>query len=369
MVGAELAMGTSGGGGSAGAARESVRIEPVQTLDELRDDWMVLAAKTRNIFSTWDWASTWWRHFGDDRRLALAACRSPQGRIVAIVPLYVSTRRRIRVARLLGHGPADQLGPVCDPADRREVARAVRRFVLDDLRCSVFVADQVSALEGWSALPGGTVVAREASPVMVSAHRDWESFLGSRSSHFRKKARYEERRLARGFNVEYRLANRSERLADDLDALFALHYARWPQTNAAFGGRYEAFHRDFAACAFERGWLRLWFLDVDGQDVAAWYGFRFGGVESHYQGGRDPSFDRYSVGSVLLLHSIREALSEGVVEYRFLRGSEPYKYRFASKNATVETVVLSRGVGATAIAAASAIGRVRPLSRLLLGPS
>jgi CelD/BcsL family acetyltransferase involved in cellulose biosynthesis len=362
-------MGTSGRGCFAGAARASLRIELIETLDALRDEWKVLAAKTRNVFSTWEWASTWWRHFGDNRRLVLGACRSSDGRIVAIIPLYVSARRRFRVARFLGHGPADQLGPVCDPADRREVAQAVRRFALDDLHCDVLVADQVSALDGWSTLIGGMVVEREASPVMVFAHSDWESFLGSRSPHFRRKLRYEERRLSRSFDVEYRLANCSERLADDLDALFALHYSRWPQTNAAFGGRHESFHRDFAARAFEQGWLRLWFLEIDGQDVAAWYGFRFCGVESHYQGGRDPAFDRYSVGSLLLLHSIREALSEDMVEYRFLRGSEPYKYRFASNNATVETVVLSRGIGATAIAAASAIRPLRPFSRLLLGPS
>ena len=84
-----------------------------------------------------------------------------------------------------------------------------------------------------------------------------------------------------------------------------------------------AFHRELAREALARGWLRLWLLELDGRPIAAWHGFRVGPVASYYQAGRDPSYERFSVGFVLLAHSIRSAIAEGATEYRFGRGDEP----------------------------------------------
>ena len=56
--------------------------------------------------------------------------------------------------------------------------------------------------------------------------------------------------------------------------------------------------------ALERGWLRLWVLEADGKAVAAWYGFRFAQIDWYYQSGRDPDWERQSVGFVLLAHTI-----------------------------------------------------------------
>jgi CelD/BcsL family acetyltransferase involved in cellulose biosynthesis len=146
-------------------------------------------------------------------------------------------------------------------------------------------------------------------------------------------------------------------LHEDLDLLFALHNARWPNAPSAFA-RHESFHREFAACALESGWLRLWFMEVDRTPVAAWYGFRFAGVEFGYQSGRDPALEDRSVGFVLMVHSMREALHDGIREYRFLRGGEPYKRRFASEDRQVETIGWSRGlVGAAALQTAMALER------------
>jgi CelD/BcsL family acetyltransferase involved in cellulose biosynthesis len=105
--------------------------------------------------------------------------------------------------------------------------------------------------------------------------------------------------------------------------------------------------------------------------VAAWYGFRFGGTESYYQAGRDPAWDRASVGFVLLAHSIKAALEDGMTEYRFLEGSENYKYRFATQDQTLETLALPGSpTGRAAIAAAVTVGahpKIAALGRLLAG--
>ena len=53
---------------------------------------------------------------------------------------------------------------------------------------------------------------------------------------------------------------------------------------------------------------------------------------------------------MLLVHSIREAVADGMREYRFLRGGEEYKYRFADEDPGLETIALSRSsVGRAAV--------------------
>jgi CelD/BcsL family acetyltransferase involved in cellulose biosynthesis len=338
-------------------------IEPVASLEALREEWNELAGMTRNVFATWDWASVWWEHFGAGRELVVKACRARDGRLVAVLPLYFFANGPLRVLRLLGHGPGDELAPVCAPAARAEAAEAFLRS-LGGLRWDVFLGDGLPVDEGWTALLGARPLARDASPVLRIDGASWDDLLASWSTNLREQVRRRERKLSREHALRYRLAEDPAQLQADLDLLVALHSARWGERTAFT--RWEAFHREFAACALERGWLRLWFLELNDRPVAAWYGFRFAGVESYYQAGRDPDWSRSSVGFVLLVHSIREAVVDGMSEYRFLRGDEGYKYRFADLHREVETLALSQGLlGRAAVGVRTVARHARPLEHVL----
>ena len=56
----------------------------------------------------------------------MLAGRDADGATAVVLPLYVNRTRPLRVLRFVGHGAADQLGPVCAPADRERVAAALR---------------------------------------------------------------------------------------------------------------------------------------------------------------------------------------------------------------------------------------------------
>ena len=322
-------------------------VERVDDLDALREPWDELAAESGNVFATWEWSATWWRHFGRGRRLLVSACRESDGRIAAILPLYLWTQRPVRAARLLGHGAGDQLAPVCPPDTRPAAADALRR-ALAAAGVDVFLGEQVPRAEGWSELLGAEVLRREGSPVLRIDGAAWEELLAGWSRNLREQAGRRERRLAREHELRFRLVADEGALDSAFDALFTFHSARWRRSG--FAREQQAFHREFARRALERGWLRLWLLELDGRPAAAWYGFRFGGVESYYQSGRDPAWDHVSPGFVLLVHSIREAVADGMREYRFLRGGEEYKYRFADEDPGLETIALSRSsVGRAAV--------------------
>jgi CelD/BcsL family acetyltransferase involved in cellulose biosynthesis len=337
-----------------------LRVERVDDLDALAGAWQDLAEAAGNVFSTWEWAATWWRHLGHGR-LVLLALRDPDGRTVGIVPLHRVARGPLRTLRFLGHGPADRLGPVCAPADRGRVAAALRGAV-EELGADLWIGERTGVDEGWGPALGARVLRREASPVVLLGDAGWEEFLARHSSNFRQQVRRRERKLQRERGARIRLADDPARLGRDLGALFALHRARWAGESTGFADRHRAFHAEFAATALERGWLRLWLAEADGAPIAAWYGFRFGGAEWFYQAGRDPD-DRWSTGFVLMAHAIREALRDGQREFRLLLGAEPYKERFADADAPVDTLVIPRGplgqaaVGAAGLAARSVRGR------------
>lgn len=318
-------------------------------LAPMQEDWRSLAERSRNVFGTWEWAEAWWRHYGRDAELRTTVVPS-----VAVLPLYVDSNGPLRILRFLGTPHADEVGPVCAPEDRAEAAAGLRE-VLDEGGFQLFLGDSVPP--GWAKPLGARVVERTSNPVVSLTESSWDEYLAKRSSNFRQQVRTAERRLARDRSLEFRLTDR-DRLEQDLDLLFALHRARWPGSH--WFAEAEAFHRDFAAIALERGWLRLWVLELDGQGAAAWLGYRFAGVESYYQAGRDPELRRERVGFVLIAHTIREALQDGMDEYRLLRGDESFKYRFATSDPGLETIARPNGfVGRAALALRNARRKLR----------
>jgi CelD/BcsL family acetyltransferase involved in cellulose biosynthesis len=269
--------------------------------------------------------------------------REDDGAPRALLPLCVRGPRPLRVARLIGYGPADQLGPVGAPADAAAALDGLEREGWD-----VLLAEHLPPGHGLR----GRSLRRESSPVIAVPEGGWEEYLGGRSRNLRSQLGRKERALERDHGLAFRLCDDRARLGDDMTTLFRLHRARWGKRGSgALAERRAAFHRDFAPVALERGWLRLWLAEAGGEPVAAWYGFRFGGVESYYQSGRDPAWDRWSVGLVLLAHTIREAMADGLREYRLLRGGENYKVRVATDDPGVETVAVGRGAALGALAA------------------
>jgi CelD/BcsL family acetyltransferase involved in cellulose biosynthesis len=348
----------------------AVGIEPVESLEAVRDDWIRLGERTQNLFATWEWAELWWRHYGGGARALPLRCRDGDGEVVGIVPLCVSRVGPLRVARFIGHGPADELGPVCEPSIAELVVSALGRYAAEQRAWAVLLAERVAPGLAWTQALGATTLNREGSPVIDVQSTTWEEYLASRSSNFRSQVGRKERKLQREHGMTYRLSADPARVAADMQTLFDLHDLRWQEdASSAFDPRRRAFHQDFAAVALERGWLRLWLAEAGGVPVAAWYGFRFAGREWYYQFGRDPAWDRLSVGLVLMAHTLREAIADGVSEYRLLRGAEAYKDRFATHDPGVVTVAAPAGVGGRLAvgAARAALAMPDPARRMVVG--
>ena len=333
-------------------------LSPVADIETVRTEWTSLALEGRNVFGTWEWADAWRRHLAPRGELAVAVARRPTGIAAAILPLWVARRRPCRLVRFIGAGPADRLGPVCARAQQAPAHLALKRHLDSVLAGSgLFVGERLSACDCGGDIPGAALVARNASPLLSLGAGGFEAFLASRSRHFRNHVRRQERTIMRAGRLVYRLTQDADELGRDMHTLLALHGARWAgQRTTALSGPRAKFHLDFAQTALPNGWLRLWTLELDGQPLASYYGLRFAGSELYYQMGRDPAYDRLSVGFVLLCHAIRSAAEDGVREYAFGVGDEEYKSRFTDHDPGVRTIALAAGLaGKTALAALRAV--------------
>ncbi|HEY5294085.1 MAG TPA: GNAT family N-acetyltransferase [Gaiellaceae bacterium] len=329
-------------------------------LPQDRVAWSSLAEASTNVFLTPEWMQAWWERFGGGRRVLTVS-----GSDVLFV-LCGSSAGPVRTLRFAGHGLADELGPVCgDAAARPSHAASLTRFLREHDVCDVLLGEQLPAALDWARSAGGQTIDRIPSPAVRFEHTSWDELFASRSSKLRAQVRRDERVVQSAGPIELRLATDPDRLDADLDALFAMHRERWGTHSGFLAGGAEDFHRCFARLALDRGWLRLWLLEVRGRPEAAWYGFRFGDCDAHYQSGRFSTCPRGG-GTVLLTHAIRSALEDGLSEYRFLRGGEEYKLRWANADRSLETVAVGVSRSGRAIAGLAGLasgGRARVLGR------
>ena len=325
------------GGSQASPALELERLDGVAGIS---DPWSALAHAASNPFATVEWCVTWLTHTTDRYEPRLFEARRRDGSLVAVIPLVIVHGRHIRRARFVGFGAAYELGPICAPADSEDAINALRR-VLRDTRhdWDLFIGDHLPGT-GWADRLGGTLYARRGDPV-IDHRGDWNSYLDTRSAHFRKDLRQRERRLERR-DAQYRTVSDLTELGSALDALFDLHRARWGEEASTFFEGLEAFHRAFAEIALERGWLRLRLLEIEGQVVAAYHGIRFGDSEWFYALGRDRSED--SVGVLIVAHSIQQAFEEGATRIRLGPGAQPYKLRYATSDPGLDMICNAHGL-------------------------
>ena len=325
-----------------------VEIEYIQDQDRfdgLREEWSALLPESGadNLFLTWEWLRTWWKHLSGRRRLFIVTVRQG-GRLLAIAPL---SRKPGGLARLmptlefLGIGTAgsDYLDIIARRGGETEVREALARemggwkasLALSQLR------EEGSAGSGVAQrlAEGRWAVSRERTevcPFIPLAGHTFDSYLGTLGREQRYNFRRRLRNLERDSAVRFEKVEGEESRREVLSTLLTLHDERWRTrggSDAFDAAGIVAFHDEFSRLALQLGWLRLFVLRIDGQAAATLYGFRHGRTFYFYQSGWDPRFASHSVGLVTLGLAIRSALEEGAEEFDLLHGSESYKFHWA----------------------------------------
>lgn len=328
---------------------------------EMRPVWTDVLARTHggHAFLTWEWAFTWWRHFGapDDLHIVVV---EDAGEVIALAPLL---RMRTGLAGLglevylpIGHENADY-GGILLGARPREAGRAI----LDHLEQLVASSNAVVEL---IRVPGECpILALLDEHVAGSSHLAFDGIgnlqclyvdfaeVDDPAGHVARLAKRhdaprEYRRLARNHATKFDY-HVDWPVSDAMNLLFELHERRWATKGDAYGGLFaEASTRSFAIDAVEAlaaaGIARLSFVTADGTPVAGSLGYEYGGIFSWHKYSFDPAYSSYSPGHILIMLLLEQAVATGLREYNFGRADESYKERWVNSRRRLATVLLRR---------------------------
>jgi CelD/BcsL family acetyltransferase involved in cellulose biosynthesis len=305
-------------------------IADLEGLEALQTEWAALLACCSETapFVSPRWLLPWWRHLGGGELWVLAL--RDRGALLGLAPLFIYQDGGLRRLALLGSGISDELDVVARPEHAEDVAVAV----LAHVHAHASRWDAASFTD----LPPGSALVTAPCPLPRSAGQDDACHvleLPATAAEFRRSMRpHHARNLRRARTLlEARGRVRVERAAPEtasagIEALFALHAARWRargQIGVLASPALQQFHRESVAGLADEGWLRLRTLWVGASVAAVLYGFARGRRAFAYLSGFDPAFAQGSPGTLLTALAIEDSIDEGAATYDFLRGNEAHK--------------------------------------------
>ena len=306
----------------------SFRIESFQDIEK---EWERLLPHSvnNNIFLTPTWQKTWWESL------------KPPGQELRIVR-FVDGDTTIGIAPLTSdNGVIAFLGStdLWDIHDfivlkgrEEDFSRALIEYLDGETWSEVrleSLLEESPALSHFMPLAvekGYRVERDEEDKLMgVALPKTWDDYLMG----LRKKDRHELRRKLRRLEgeVDYHIEQLSDvqdvsRAMDDFLHLMAQSREEKSEFLTSERG---GFFRNMALEMAERGFLRLFFMEVGGVRTAATVCFDYNNVRSLYNSGHNTEYASLGTGFLLKALCLKEAICNGKEYYDLLRGTEPYK--------------------------------------------
>ncbi len=317
---------------------------------ELQNEWNELLGRSASnrIFSTWEWQSTWWAAYHPGE-LWVITCRDDSDRLIGIAPWFIDSKDKTeRVVRPIGCVEVtDYLDVIVDKESFQPVYEAFAEFAHKNTQqfdvinlCNL--PEQSPTYSDFGNIlnrHGFTtqLTQQEVCPV-IQLPDQWEAYF----ELLDKKQRHELRRKLRRAegateNIEWYIVGDNHNLDEEIDKFLHL-MASSQYDKATFLEDQEnvAFFKAIVPLTYQKHWLQLSFLTVDGEPSATYLNFLYGDSVMVYNSGLLPDkYGHLSAGIILLAHNIRTAIENGYKVFDFLRGNEIYKFRMGGQETRV----------------------------------
>ncbi len=330
--------------------------------DALAGEWNDLLKRSAfdTLFLTWEWQRTWWEHLGEGD-LFLITVRDNQGHLIGIAPLYRTVsaggERKLNIVGCVE--VSDYLDIIIAQGYEREVYSTLLDYLDSNNEpsnaetagwdvaelCNIPEISPAHQALAEMAVEHGyqfRTIVEDVCPV-IDLPATWDAYLASLDKKQRHEIRRKMRRIEREADVHWYIVDQSRDLAEEIEAFIALHQKSSADKDDFMDEQMKGFFRAVARVLQPPGWLQLAFIEVDGQKAAAMLNFDYADTILVYNSGYDPQHRAHlSPGIVLLAYCIRYAIELGRARFDFLRGSEPYKYRFGAKDTKVYRLLIVR---------------------------
>jgi CelD/BcsL family acetyltransferase involved in cellulose biosynthesis len=338
------------------AAACAEEVTTLAALETLRPEWERLWARAPRAtpFQSPQWLLPWWKHVARGTLATIAVRCNTSGELVALAPLYVyaDTATGRRHLFPIGIATTDDLDMLIAPRWEQRALRCVAAHLARrDSAWDVFEAPQLrhGAALLQLAPPAGwrrELLVCEPNPVLKLSGANADGTLPV-PRRMAENIRFCRRRIERAGKVSYELGD-ARTLPDFMDALARLHARRWSERGlpgVLADAAVLAAHAEAAPLLQAAGLLRLYGLRLDADLIAVLYCITDTAVAHerrcyYYLGGFDPQRSAFSPGTLLIAHAIEQARAEGGAAFDFLRGAEPYKYRWGAEDQPMFTLRL-----------------------------
>jgi len=341
-----------------------------------------------SIFSTPEWLGSWWKAFGPDKQMMAMAFSTESGALAGLAPFYLDYFQsplfgRLASLRLIGDGSgdSDNLDLIIRRGFEAACARSLLRWLADRQDWDVC---------SLNTLPENSQAGRNLIHELKAAKwpfesetcpnstihlpATWQLYLESVSPDFRPLLTRYPRRLAQRYKVRIRRCEKPDDLPGGLEILFSLHKKRWNEANQP--GSFDSqerreFYLQMAESFLQKGWLELWFLELNGAAAAAQFCFRFGDTVHILQEGFDPRFAADKVGYALRAAMLQHFIEEGIKRYDFLGGLAAHKQKWGAKAGAYVNLRFARpgSPGSCYLSCATVAGQTKEWLRNNLPPS
>jgi CelD/BcsL family acetyltransferase involved in cellulose biosynthesis len=328
-----------------------MKVTNVSTPDELKllvPHWQRLT-QGRPFLSP-QWLEVWWRHFGPRHacQLAVLVVEDDHGQPVAIAPWYLEpSLLNGPTLRFLGSGDvcSEYLTIACQDGWQTRAAEAIGDWLcptIDGARAAKSAGWELLCLESTDANDpmvaqlcaalarrGAITHTREAANCWrLELPDSWDEYLALLSKSHRKRVRRLERDYFQTGRARQVIAETRAQLEEGFRILVDLHEQRWASRGES--GVFDDpvihdFHHEATTELLASRQLRLTWVELDSQPIAAEYSLVGDGVLYAYQSGMAPHADEHEPGSLALIATLKTAIDEGIRAIDFLRGNEPYK--------------------------------------------
>lgn len=321
-----------------------MNVERVTSFPGLEKAWFDLlhASPHGSLFLSYEWVSTWWKHFGTGSDLWLLLVRD-NAELIGIAPMMVRHVRynglRVRMLGMLSNKHVSRTDIVF--ADRHEdVLKALVGYwkrhngSWDVLRLEQvpLASPTLAALEAELGESGMRPFPFEKTQDLyyLPTEVTWEAYYKLRSESFKKSFRLARNRLNRCGKVEFVKLTSAADVDSGFSALWKLEQRSWKRDDPFASNKEndKAFYRDLAlAClrAQHAGYeIRL--LMINGNIVAALSMIAFNGVLYLLHMCYDERHEPANPGRMLMANVLEEYLGHGEIreidfngESRFVR--------------------------------------------------
>lgn len=207
------------------------RISRIADLTSCVDDWNRLSAD--HPFVSWDWLSTWWKHYGIERDLYCLVVQDHFGGVVGLAPWFIeSSATRGRRIKFLGSGHvcSDYMRILTLDTDTERVSQAVALWLKQ-----ANDSPQDCEADGWDFLSFEGI--RQGEPSLVCLRQqlealgyksdddqamncwrnhlgnDWDSYVAQLSKNHRRKVRHLRKKYIDVGRTEFAYAENKQQFA------------------------------------------------------------------------------------------------------------------------------------------------------------